>query len=181
MEKKNKSSIETIIDQFLKVYFYLEIFMTDFIAFHIIPIDYSKNEEKRKEFIERFLDHAQFFRKSEVLAKIINDKFPQLKNKIPKKSLENIGKFRNKIAHSMDFTNIKIDNKFPDEILLQGFSKGELNQIQITYNEVKMKIECALSIIENLNDEVNKMKERNYSQRAKLDRLSHLREEKNGK
>jgi hypothetical protein len=166
MKMKTKSDIESTVELFTQNYFFLDALITDFISIYMIESDCSKNGKKRHEFIELFLDNESSKRKTDILLKIINKKFPQHKKIIKEKDFDFIRKMRNKIAHSVLNYEINPNDYSSSKIKLHGFDKGEMVSSQYDYNEIMKAISSCIMISIALDAEKKQMCESRWSQEA---------------
>jgi hypothetical protein len=146
------------------MHFYLDVLITDFISYYFIEC----HSDKRKEFIQLFLDHEPFKKKINILKSIISEKYPHLleKDGAMIEKIEDLDELKNEFSHSILNIDLEFVKNFPDEILLRKFEAGEIKSIQERKDEILDECNKAFDVLEILNDEVKKMREFSNAQEA---------------
>lgn len=169
-----KDNIEGLAEIFLKLFFFLEVVISDFLSFHFIVSDDSREGNRRNELCEFFIERITFGRKVEILEKVIDRHYPELKNAITKSNLEHITKTRNKLAHSL--LDYRRNSDYKKSIIhLQCFKKGDIYPDTLTYRELDEATAFCSLIFSRLDLKVKKHRERENILKAAQLRMSQIR------
>lgn len=172
-----KDNIEGLAEIFLKMFFFLDVVISDFLSYHLIVYDNSKESDRRNELCEHFIEHITFGRKAEILIKVLEKHYPELNEAIPKNKLSYITKTRNKLAHSLLDYEKESDSK-RSRINLHSFKKGEIIPDTLTYKELDKATAFCVNIFSKLDLKVKNLSENDIKLKALQLRLSQIKEQK---
>lgn len=166
MEITKEIFMNSIFNSIVSIHFYLDVFMTDFISYNFV----EDNNQKRREFIQHFLDKAPYSKKTSILRAIIKNKFPHLleKDKQLIEKINKIGELRNDFAHSIIEFDLDFYKQNPGKILLKKFENGEIRDELKSYDEIFEDQKKASDVLKILSDEVIKMIKFSNTQEALL-------------
>jgi hypothetical protein len=162
MDVKYLMNLERIVDNFLHLYFRLDILVTDFLASYFIENNFKKNGDKRKEFIECFLENERFVKNTEILTRIISKKYPQYTDTIKKEYFDRIRILRNNIAHSLVDFEINSSDYSQSIVKIHKFKKGEIESEELSFKNICDTNEICFDVLLILDLEVKKLQGKNH-------------------
>lgn len=148
---KNYNFDKKVRGEYLIQTSWVELFISEIIAFHFVP-----NDKKKQELLSSIIvGEIRFADKIMIFSNLIRKYYPKIKEKYPIliDDLSTIRNYRNRLAHYTPYTKKEYISKFhKNKIRLVSYKHGKEMSKEITKKEFKKELSKCMTVTEILSD-----------------------------